>query len=560
MWLRSIELENFRGIGSTQKIDLKPITLLFGANSAGKSTIIQALHYLREILERSNVNPDLTIAGGSIDLGGFANLVHNHELDKPLRIKVALDLSDEQGAEELPLNSGTLADQSGFDELRVRYLLGESHEHRDYAIVQDASIDLEIRWSELNRAPYVSCFAVELDGEPLAKIVSPPQEGRAQLTDFNFKHPLLQAVIDQDDEQPPAEVASPVETLVWELSREVALDTPVPAPGTQLLRIAVRSSSYALPALDHEISLEIRDPQIKKFELEERTPRVIALRKLLDEMILGPARIVRNYLTKMTYVGPLREIPSRNYRPQVSPDQARWANGLAAWDLLYSDRSAKLIDDVNFWLSDSGRLDAGYRVERIEYKELPIPSRLNQLFERGIENDDIAELEELYGNLQSRVDVALRDAARGIIVGPSDVGVGISQLVPVVVATLRPQNGLLAIEQPELHVHPAIQVAIGDLFIRAVRPDSGQLYASKTMLIETHSEHIMLRLLRRIRETSEGALPPDVDPLLPKDLSVIYVEGDENGVRFCPLRVDSEGEFVDRWPKGFFGERGKELF
>ena len=47
---------------------------------------------------------------------------------------------------------------------------------------------------------------------------------------------------------------------------------------------------------------------------------------------------------------------------------------------------------------------------------------------------------------------------------------------------------------------------------------------------------------------------------LPKDLSVIYVEGDENGVRFYPLRVDSEGEFVDRWPKGFFGERGKELF
>jgi predicted ATPase len=133
-------------------------------------------------------------------------------------------------------------------------------------------------------------------------------------------------------------------------------------------------------------------------------------------------------------------------------------------------------------------------------------------------------------------------------------------LVPVVVAALRPQNGLLAIEQPELHVHPAIQVAIGDLFIRAVRPDSGQLDASKTMLIETHSEHIMLRLLRRIRETSEGALPPDVDPLLPKDLAVIYVEGDENGVRFDTLRVDSEGEFVDRWPKGFFGERGKELF
>jgi predicted ATPase len=560
MRLSSIELQNFRGIGASQTIELKPITLLFGANSAGKSTIIQALHYLREILERHNVNPDLTIAGGSIDLGGFSSLVHNHELDRAIRIKVEIDVGDEQGPDELPLNSGTMTDEPGFEEAHVRYLLGESLEHKDYAIVQTVGLNAEIRWSELNQSPYVSELGIELDTQPLAKIISPPQEGRAQLTDFNFKHPLLQAVIDPDDTEPHSEVPSPLENLIWELSREVALDTPVPTPGTQLLRIAVRSSTYALPNLDHEIELEIRDPLIKKVELEEKTPRVAALRRLLDEMILGPARLVRNYLAKMTYLGPLREIPSRNYKPQVSPDQARWANGLAAWDLLYSDRSAKLIDDVNFWLSDSGRLDAGYRVERIEYKELPIPSRLNQLFERGIEDDDIAELEELYGNLQSRVDVALRDAARGIIVGPSDVGVGISQLVPVVVAALRPQNGLLAIEQPELHVHPAIQVAIGDLFIRAVRPDSGQLYASKTMLIETHSEHIMLRLLRRIRETSEGALPPDVDPLLPKDLSVIYVEGDENGVRFYPLRVDSEGEFVDRWPKGFFGERGKELF
>ena len=47
------------------------MTLLFGPNSAGKSTILQALHYLREILERGNIDPDVTIAGGLIDLGGF---------------------------------------------------------------------------------------------------------------------------------------------------------------------------------------------------------------------------------------------------------------------------------------------------------------------------------------------------------------------------------------------------------------------------------------------------------------------------------------------------------
>src|ERR1035438_6806904 len=141
MRLTNIEIANFKGVASQQPIALKPITLLFGPNSAGKSTILQALHYLREILERQNIDPDLTIAGGLIDLGGFATLVHNHELDRPVRIKVILDLSEEQGVEELPLNSGLSAGDSEFEELHLRYLLGESTEHKDYAIVQQVSLD-----------------------------------------------------------------------------------------------------------------------------------------------------------------------------------------------------------------------------------------------------------------------------------------------------------------------------------------------------------------------------------------------------------------------------------
>jgi hypothetical protein len=85
-------------------------------------------------------------------------------------------------------------------------------------------------------------------------------------------------------------------------------------------------------------------------------------------MILGPARLVRDHLMQMTYIGPLREIPTRSYRPQVSPDDARWSQGLAAWDLLYSDRSGELIDEVNVWLSSDERLRTTYRLERVEIK------------------------------------------------------------------------------------------------------------------------------------------------------------------------------------------------
>ena len=216
---------------------------------------------------------------------------------------------------------------------------------------------------------------------------------------------------------------------------------------------------------------------------------------------------------------------------------------------------------VNRWLSSDLRLGTGYRLERVEFKEVPVPSAFHLKFERGLNEDDFSELQELYTSLRSRTEIALRDFRKGILVAPGDVGVGISQMVPVVVAALRDHQGVLAIEQPELHIHPAIQVGIGDLFIEAIQSNmENALPVKKTLLVETHSEHIMLRLLRRIRETTEANLPPGVRGLNPDDLSVVYFESGESGVNFRQLRVDDTGEFLDRWPKGFFEERAEELF
>jgi AAA ATPase domain len=354
--------------------------------------------------------------------------------------------------------------------------------------------------------------------------------------------------------------SSPLEDEIWSLAREAAADRSTLGTPDDQLRIAIATVIGALPNLDRELTLDIRDPEVKKAELEERTPRVNGLRGLLSELILGPARLIRDHLSEMTYIGPLREIPSRCYRPQVTPDDARWASGLAAWDLLHTDRRGELMKEVNEWLSGESRLHTGHRLERVEFKEVPVPSAFNQMFERGLTEDDVGELQEIYLSLQVRSEIALRDFQRGILVAPGDVGVGISQLVPVVVGALRQRAGILAIEQPELHIHPAIQVGIGDLFIRAVRTDPDRLFASKSLLIETHSEHIMLRLLRRIRERTENDLPPGVDGLGLEDLSVIYVESTDEGVHFRALAVDKDGEFRDQWPHGFFEERAGELF
>lgn len=153
----------------------------------------------------------------------------------------------------------------------------------------------------------------------------------------------------------------------------------------------------------------------------------------------------------------------------------------------------------------------------------------------------------------------LHDEVSDIDVDPPDIGVGVSQVIPVVVGALDagpPENPcrLFAVEQPELHVHPAVQVALGDVFIDAVNG------TDRTMLIETHSEHLLLRLLRRVRESADGTLEPSVPALTSDMLSIVYVKPTVGGVEITPLPITEEGEFTRHWPNGFFEERVEELF
>ena len=87
---------NFKGIGPSQLcLDLKPITLLYGPNCAGKSSILHAILYAREILERRDLNPTITtIGGGSIDLGGYGSFVHNHERGNWITLDFEFELGD----------------------------------------------------------------------------------------------------------------------------------------------------------------------------------------------------------------------------------------------------------------------------------------------------------------------------------------------------------------------------------------------------------------------------------------------------------------------------------
>ena len=92
MILKALPLENFKGIREPVRIEFAPLTLLFGPNNAGKSTIVQALMYAREVLERNNCDAERTELGGDVvDLGGFRSLVYQHDLARSIRMRFELD-------------------------------------------------------------------------------------------------------------------------------------------------------------------------------------------------------------------------------------------------------------------------------------------------------------------------------------------------------------------------------------------------------------------------------------------------------------------------------------
>ena len=480
-------------------------------------------------------------ADESFDLGGFSNLLHKHDLNLPMRFKFEIAYSP-------------LADYSDF-------LTGK---------VDNAWIEFEIKWSNFLNAPLVFSSAVGLDDEHFGKIICDEAGKKARIVDVNFKHHMLAKSEVEIEEGKvdfqnilAAMVAAIKQDFLFFKDKSEAEASIKQGPTVKLEPQLFIDQQTALPRyvrLNSELRREddetenTEKPSLDPYEDEPTAWET--LNDFFHTYFGGLANVLRDELKKFRYIGPIRKTPPRFFTPVRTEEEARWTSGLAAWDVL-NRTDDEFIQRTNSWLANENRLNSGYRIEVKRYKELDVngPIFLGIREGRYVENEAYEELIRLeLENLPVKARVLLREEGTGLEVLPQDVGVGISQVLPVIVVALHSNNGIVAIEQPELHIHPAFQVALGDLFISQVKE------RDVCFLLETHSEHLLLRMLRRIRETSENILPPDVDGLTPEQLSISYVESKDNGCKISELKVDKTGDSLGRWPEGFFEERRKELY
>jgi predicted ATPase len=625
MKITKLSLTNFRSFKETQTIEFAPVTLLFGPNSVGKSTVLMALFYLQQILARGQCDPARIDALGGKFVGGFKNLINGKNIDNSIKLKLEYDKGDAIGS-------------------TYSYLTDLIGEQVNIAINSPASearkiaIEFEISWSKSQETAYISNYKIWFDDIEIAEVNSDAGLKQPMVTAFNYLHPLLLPddhddwLVDCFDNQ--VEIHNDLLDKVLNLKNiynpthneikdgaECPLDIDEDAPvftdtcfvsefhellnssripyqdynnsnfmtlmdNSTLLHapIGIKGTNGALPLIGQPLqsSLSIN---------EEKLDAVIG--ELLSDVIIAPLDNLLTLLNDSLCIGPLRHIPDANYQQNPYPTQADWYDGKACWDELIS---TDLIRDtsINKWLTDEDKLNLGYKIvykveglesryispsiklDKVEdikamfdaigdqlsitvSKEDPLinPSTLqtsvNSIFEEELEKDKKSKSDLCIGqNIVKQTTNVLWDCHNNIEISASDIGVGVSQLLPLVVATQITKRGIIACEQPELHVHPRVQVAIGDLLTQANN--------KANFLIETHSEHLILRLLRRVRETTDNELPEGKLPVKSEDISVVFLSNSENGVMARRIDVTSDGDFHEDWPGGFFDERDEELF
>ena len=439
--ITSLRIKNFKGWRDTGSLRLAPITVFFGTNSSGKSSLGQFLMMLKQTANSPDRNRVLHPGDDRtpVDLGTFDDLLNQHDRSRELEFAIAWE----------PLHPLEIKDV-----LTGTVFVGQKIEF-------SAAIGFEngkgLR-AACRRFQYR--FAPPAGGSFAAGLRAGGKAGQYELSTEGFEAKRKQG-------------------RVW----------PLPHP----------TRFFGFP---DELSVYYQNA----------------------ESLNDLAFAMQTLLQRLAYLGPLREEPKRQYAwPGDTPEDVgnrggRWVNALlAAADRKISlgfKRRAESFDHlIARQLQDLGLIDS--------FSVAPVAAGLREY------------------------RVRLRVSAASSEVSIPDVGFGVSQVLPVVVQSFyAPPNSTVIIEQPELHLHPAVQQNLADLFIAAVRSREDGTARNVQFLIESHSEHFLRRLQRRIAE----------ETITKDDVAIYFCDSVPEGNRIEPLEVDLFGS-IRNWPTDFFGDQ-----
>lgn len=504
--LTELRVSNFKGFAGEHQVPLAPVTLLFGSNSSGKTALLHALALLAENLSNSPLrrrSDSFELSVPDLDLGGYRNLIHKHDTSPGNFIGLGAT------ADLIGYRSRSTGPRSRLDDIV------------EVAGARSASHDFRLAQDEDGRVLPVYSSVVLHGAKDLPLEFNIPENGR---------HLELGYMSQEKAEQTAAGVKQILSSLAFstpdvdagEFANDDEYLTEGFAPSGSISMAALEQLPEATIAkmflygtgvrpggsIGHMNTVGPGRPQRDSVFPQE-------LANLLNEVIPAANAMLRRSLHRADYLGPMRDVPSRlEELGPITPDRLTSSGaGIAAM----LDRDRRALELVNASLD---HLDIPYTVDVRPVGQESLPSA---------------------GNYRALV---LTDLRTNTQVSPRDLGFGITQLLPILVALSRHSSSLLLVEQPELHLHPRLHAELASSFVDAARQDQ-----PTQVIAETHSENLVLRVQRLVRERA----------LSPEEVSIVYVGSSIGaGSWIQPIRMDRQGQLIDPWPGGFFTERAQE--
>ncbi|MBF0305519.1 MAG: DUF3696 domain-containing protein [Alphaproteobacteria bacterium] len=439
--LTNLRIENFKSWRDTGAIRLAPLTVIFGANSAGKSSLGHLLLALKQTAQSTDRKRALNLGDSNtlVDLGTFEDCVHNHDLSR-----------------DLVFSLGWMPPKN----ISVNNSVAERHSYLgDHLVVESF-----LRANQKTKQPET-------------------RKLRYQLT--NQGDPVLSAVLEKESSGKFSLSAEP-----FKLTRNVGRRWPIESPE-------------------------------KFYKVSENTIAKFQNAAFITDFALAVERMFHS----ITYLGPLREPPKRLYQWSGDTPESVGMNGEFAIAAILAAQS-------------EGRfLNRRPKAQKQGFAEF-IASWLKDL--DLIHSFEVKAVSE--GRKEYEVHVRVYEDSP--LVKITDVGFGVSQVLPALVqAFYSPPNSTVWMEQPEIHLHPNIQSGLADVFISAIKANEDGKPRRSQLIIETHSEHFLTRLQRRIAEGDISS----------KEVVIYFVARNQGKATIEELRMNDFGE-IENWPENFFGD------
>jgi hypothetical protein len=584
--ITAIELENFQSIERRTRIELRPITLLFGPNSAGKSAVFDALELLRILLDPNEFDDDR--ASDMVNRWARRSPGDAKVREMSVAIEFKFEFESIWDIWSDPLNwqgHYPRTDTPGFwidpdnDEFVDEEFMGRGREVFEGGVVR---IDLNLK-VEANRSG-VECRLSEcrctFNDQPVVSITkSDPLDG----------NPEAAAYLDGSEDFGERILAVHNDFGLVSSSLMVQLHRLEAKDSSFIFRKTASSRCVTSGVVSRSLS-----------------PLNISVGPGMDRIPWGgiPQAIRQNGCDILFYLGTVLFRKSRGQAETVKSDRRTPMPaealtvvdlGLSGWwsrDVFSASSPAALlrtisrgIDEHYQGLAEAAHADLLLRTGSADFwgdehaakhiepvrARAQILERVNHHLEKSLFTEKLyrlfcastlmvpIDLDEddpwsYYALAQpAAVRLFLQDGD-GNKVELQDVGSGIPFVLPILYAVAC--GKVVKIQQPELHLHPALQSSIADVFVEEFNCNP-----STQFIIETHSEHLLLRLLRRIRDVEKGKCLSEDVRLTNGQLAVYYFDPQVSGGTVVTQQlVTPLGDFYTDWPRGFFSERNRDLF